>query len=717
MDQEVGGSSPPSCTNEIRHLSKSGRTGKGPGPAPGQHQTRKLSAIGGEARSEPGRGQSASITPDLDEQFDYESIKALADGERRADTLIALADKNDPFYIRPGRRRKAEWFAALWREHWQPRLDSRGRPSQMHIRGIHYVLVSLPIRPLREGRDDAYENTDQCFKEMDEASRDARLLDLVPIDRISDERNDAPIEYLPNYAEYDRPDAELSSTDPDPLEIDVEPLETLDGPPPSLFVEEQPLKQLKVLGLSKAPPQIELPESIEAPELPESKVDLSHLDLIPPPSVKAPELTPPLFHIEIFCEKTTMNDILLDIARRRRLNLITGPGFQSLTGAWRLVQRAKRSGRPVRVFYISDFDPKGREMPVAVARVVEYLIRREGLNLDIKLIPVALTEAQCSEFNLPRTPLKETMPGKDAWEERFGHGATELDALEALHPGALREILLREIDRYSDPSFLDRVEEVHGQLQDEVDGIHSAVAGPYTEELEGLVTAPQEIIDRRNAETESFLRQRLDELNARIAEIATSQVESMNARLASVRDEVEAINREIERLYAPRIVMLNVVLDEVRGEAEALDIEVRRIAEEGIDEINACIRDIDGRHTAEIDEVRERIGEIQAAIRSETERAAQPAIDAVAWPQPQEAASATPPLFDSSRSYLDQIEHYRRFQGKEVAPILKRGYRFKLTCEICANSFERQRRASTCSAACRQAKYRQLVAACRNGNA
>jgi hypothetical protein len=83
----------------------------------------------------------------------------------------------------------------------------------MHIRGIHYVLISLHDRLRREGNAKAYENTERCFKEMDEASRDARLIDLVPIDRISDQRNDAPIEYLPNYSSTDKLNASLSLSD------------------------------------------------------------------------------------------------------------------------------------------------------------------------------------------------------------------------------------------------------------------------------------------------------------------------------------------------------------------------------------------------------------------------------------------------------------------------------------------------------------------------
>src|SRR5258708_871701 len=239
----------------------------------------------------------------------------------------------------------------------------------MHIRGIHYVLISLRERPNGEGNGLMYEKTEECFREMDEASRDARLLDLVPINRIDDQRNDAPVEHLPNYADIDKPDAVLDVTDGVEPEINVEPLETIDDLAPSIFITENPIKQLRVLGLTNAPDQLAMPDEVEAPEVPEMEVDFDEESIIPEVKSKTPKINPPWFHIELWCEKTTMNNILLEIARERRLNLITGPGFQSLTGSWKLIKRAKRSGRPVRILYISDFDKAGMHMPVSGARV------------------------------------------------------------------------------------------------------------------------------------------------------------------------------------------------------------------------------------------------------------------------------------------------------------------------------------------------------------
>jgi hypothetical protein len=589
------------------------------------------------------------------EPIDYESIKALAAVSMRpAATLIALTSCNDPFYVMPGRQAAAEWFAALWREHCQHR-------SQMHVRGIHYLLISLANPPNNPRTTMTYENTDQCYAAISEAARDARLLGLVPFERIVDERNDVPVEDLPNYSETDGP-ASVAISD-EPVEIDIESLDAIDGVPPALI--DEPIEPLRVLGLTDPPDLIEMPAEIEAPGAPDvdAEVDID-LDV----SLRPPRITPPWFHVELWCEKTTMNSILLAIARERRLNVITGPGFQSLTGAWRLIGRAKRSGRPVRILYVSDFDKAGQHMPVAVARQVEFIIRRDNLDLDIQLIPVALTHEQCIEYDLPRTPLKDSVRGKEAFEARYGEGATELDALEAIHPGELRRILLRKIDRYADPTFPDRMQEAEERLQDELDDICADVVTPYEQEIAALTTAPDEIVVRRDAEIDSVVGPQVDALNTRIAEMAGGPVDSMNLRLGIVREEAAAFDDEIQTLYAPRIVALNATIDEVRHEAEALDAEIRETGETGIAEINATINAIDERYQAEIADVCQRVEDVRQAIRTELDTETTSALDGAEWPTPQEVAGAVP-LFDSRRPYIEQIDVYKKHLGKPTARV------------------------------------------------
>jgi hypothetical protein len=137
--------------------------------------------------------------------------------------------------------------------------------------------------------------------------------------------------------------------------------------------------------------------------------------------------------IESWAEKTTVNDILIPLAERYGAHLVTGAGELSATACSLCVERAKQDGRPVRILYVSDFDPAGQSMPVAVARKIEFLVRDGNLDLDIQVRPVLLTAQQCERYALPRTPIKETELRAGAFEARYGTGATELDALEALH--------------------------------------------------------------------------------------------------------------------------------------------------------------------------------------------------------------------------------------------------------------------------------------------
>ena len=159
------------------------------------------------------------------------------------------------------------------------------------------------------------------------------------------------------------------------------------------------------------------------------------------------------FIVEVWIEKSTQNDWLVPLCERRGVNLVVGIGEQSETRSRELAQRSAEFAVPVRVIYLSDFDPGGRSMPKAVARKVEFTIAKFGLDVDLQLIPLALTPDQCREYRLPRTPIKDTERRKDKFEQTFGVGATELDALEALYPGELARLLDAEIDNFLDPDL------------------------------------------------------------------------------------------------------------------------------------------------------------------------------------------------------------------------------------------------------------------------
>jgi hypothetical protein len=475
--------------------------------------------------------RSGSMADTIDRKYsrgksplDYEGVKALAAHLKvPLEGLLAQAKNNDPFFAgMPSRRGPAEWFAELWEEY--------KFGSGIHVRRIHYVLISQRPPVLRCDTTARYVNTVECWRELTAAARDARLLGLVPMEDFVDRRAEGVHVYLAN----DAMPASLTVTDAD-------------------LASRSPF--LRVFSWLPQHPKYEFVKAI---------IDQR-------------------YHVEIWIEKSGVNDVVLPIARRYGLNVLTGVGDLSLTHCHDFVQRVIASGRPARILYISDFDPQGFKMPVGAARKIEFVIRTKVLNLDVQLRPVVLTPEQVRRYRLPPIPMKDTVKGKDAFLERFGvEGATELDALEALRPGELRRILEEQIDQYYDHDLRSRVDEAADEF------------------LERAKEARQDVIDRH--------RSALNKLHARQNKLA----KEANAKLDPI------IKRYEKRL--------------------------RDVADE--------------------------FNEIQETIAQEMADEA-PDHDDVEWPEPEEAdedligAESGDALYDSKRDYLDQMEFYRKHDGKE----------------------------------------------------
>jgi hypothetical protein len=234
---------------------------------------------------------------------------------------------------------------------------------------------------------------------------------------------------------------------------------------------------------------------------------------------------PQRYHVEIWAEKSTQNDILVPLAEQYKVNLVTGVGEMSLTACDELIKRADASERHVRILYLSDFDPAGLSMPVASARKIEFGLRKVASDLDLQVRPVLLTAEQCQQYGLPRSPIKEGERRAEAFEYRHGEGATELDALEALWPGELAQVIGAELDRYWDVGL-------EGEVQKKIDKCKRAV---------GYLTT------RIAAEHQD----ELDELQATYASI----VEGYNAGIVGVAERLRDVQRAIQydlKVYSPK---------------------------------------------------------------------------------------------------------------------------------------------------------------------
>ena len=358
--------------------------------------------------------------------MNYETIKHLArevEGIGIAD-LCALAPANDPFYIgRKSQLAAARWFADLW--------ERFGYSDGVHLRRVHYRIVSQDPPVLRpDGKP--YENTLKDWAYLGSAGKWARYLDLVSPTAFVDRRNPAAI----LNADYGG------------------------DPTPDYWLDD-------LWGFSVDTPSF--------PDLPVLKVD----------GYTSGNLQP--YHVEVWCEKTTMNDVLEPLCERYGVNLVTGAGEMSITSVVDFMARVREADRPARILYVSDYDPAGLGMPISVARKIEFFQRRNGDGgLDIRLQPIVLAADQVAEYSLPRIPVKDSDRRKANWIEHHGAGQVELDALEALRPGELERIVTEAILDYYDPDLDAGAREQKRELEEALEAASIEALRDLSPEIDAL---------------------------------------------------------------------------------------------------------------------------------------------------------------------------------------------------------------------------------------
>lgn len=294
-----------------------------------------------------------------------------------------------------------------------------------HLRRLHYWAVSQGN--LGDHNGEPYENTDRCWRYLCQAAKVARYLGYVRIQDIADHKNPDPHIYV----SYSRHNTSVDFT--------VSPLE------------------------------------IEAPGIYISGFD--NYAMFQP------------YHLEVWFEKSTMNDVLLPVCRKYRANLVTGEGEMSITATYALVKRIKEANKPTRIFYGSDFDPAGHSIPRAVARKIEWMLTTAELDADVKLTPLVLTKEQVEKYSLPRIPIKESERRAAAFEDVYGEGAVELDALEALYPGELAKIVGEALSAYYCEEAEAAAEERENELRQAIQEKVEEIIEPYRDAIQEAIQA------------------------------------------------------------------------------------------------------------------------------------------------------------------------------------------------------------------------------------
>ena len=401
--------------------------------------------------------------------------------------MIAMSDDTDPFACEgPRHEAWAMWFAELYTKF--------GFTQGVHLRRIHYVLMSQEtypmvgscaqnyatsdvwVVPIQGGkkagekagdvRPNVYKNDLDCWTRLVKASRFARWLGLVDAHAFNDQRNPAPMLFDEGY--------KIGAPDP--------------------------VYGLRSFDFDRSEAVTWNPIDFSAPDAP----DMPRLE----PANIGHACATQTHVLEIWVEKSTMNDVLIPLCRRHGVNLVYGVGETSITAIHALGKRLKEYDKPARILYISDLDPGGMSMPMAAARKLEALIREELPELEDNNVTVErlmLTVEQALEYNLPPVPLKEGERRAAKFQQRHGlEGGVELDALEALHPGVFRRIVEAAILEYraADKKYAEELKEFQREMRRRSDRVNDELQEEFGERIEDLALDYEAMVDRYKRITE-----------------------------------------------------------------------------------------------------------------------------------------------------------------------------------------------------------------------
>jgi hypothetical protein len=405
--------------------------------------------------------------------------------------LLVLAADNDPFNAgTKGHVEQAEWFTEVYRE-----VGYRG----IHLRRLHYRAYDASV-PNREG--EPYPNTEEQWKDLQDASKFARHLGLVDPEDFRDNR--APDPYLRVHGLPSAPEPTYEMRPRGGL---------LDWHLPSIST------------------------SLRGHATPAVEHEVSGYEYA--------DYQQPLL-VEVWSEKSGDDAILGSIAMRYGINYVPGIGFQSVTNIRRMFRRIRVVGKPTRVLYLSDFDPAGMGMPVQVGRhtqfafwQLEQMAWEEDVS-NVKLEALALTEEQVVELQLPRKPIKEADRRKVGWEDRFGEGAVEIDALEARQPGSLGRLVRERVEALRDGTLFERIEEARQEAERRVEEASEELVERHRQQARQTVSEFNQVAER--------YRERLEALSAEFEQEVGPLRERFTEQEEAFEQELEAVEVELPEM-------------------------------------------------------------------------------------------------------------------------------------------------------------------------
>jgi len=439
-------------------------------------------------------------------KWNRESLKQLAEQLGvRVQEVVASHTSNDPFYqVSESQRKLAEWFKVLFEKAKVEAPQVLGvQFSKLHLRRLHYYLDAIHYK---RANGKVYVNDQASWAYLTRASKIARYMGFISYKDVIDRRNPAATTYI-KYS----PHLEFSGF--------------------SRYSHEAPFRFEKQGKTSKLEWILGYPWFDDAEKIADrmgeimSEEDVNYNEQLLQP-----------YHLEVWCEKSTMNDVLQPICQRFHSNFVYGLGEESITRVDELVDRVLKAEKPVRIFYISDQDDAGICMPVSVARKIQFFnLNYHNNSLDIKLQHLVLTKEQIEHFKLPKAPVKK---GRLSTK-------TELDALESLHPGELSKILTNALSPFVDMDLQTKINKAIEEFRDEISSDVYAAVMENDDEINKLIKEFNEHYKEVN-KTIKELREKVAEIHKKTAPINEKIIKLQNEHLDLSDLSFELPSAEVE---------------------------------------------------------------------------------------------------------------------------------------------------------------------------
>lgn len=385
------------------------------------------------------RDHIKTIRDELNEDRDGDAKLGVGD-------LIPLTEKNDIGYIRPSEIEAAEWIADLYEQEGEP---------EIHPRGLHYQLLG---KGYTRRNGDPYRNEMECWEELKQALKWARVLGLVDSDRIRDHSTDEPI-----YGAFQDPEdaATFRTTPGDEAGNGVRSAAFDDAVARSRVNDGyQPARiqtTLRAASLAYDSYDVFVDEVVDA--LVDHAFDTVDYDL----AAHQP------YYVEVWSEKAGV--IPEAVADEYGVTIRSKKGELSLSMCEEAISVAEQRGQDLAVISVTDFDPKGADMPRAAGRKLEILAAMSDADVDVEVIQGALTSSQVQEYELPGEPstkprgLEHGNTGakgyethKDIFRDHAGQYPVEIRAFASNYPAAFESAIEREAQRFYDESLDDDIE-------------------------------------------------------------------------------------------------------------------------------------------------------------------------------------------------------------------------------------------------------------------